>query len=475
MRTSLIILAALVAVATATTGSRPAFNWTLGDNKHSGQLSEVSGGWPQCDPGVKQMSGYFDIDADTDKHYFYWAFEAKVNPETAPVILWMTGGPGCSSGLAVLAENGPCHMNETTGQLYKNPHSWNNIATVIYIDQPAGVGYSYADKAGYDHNETEVGNDLYKFMEAFYKQNPKFMNNDFFVYGESYGGHYAPATAHRIWQGNQAKEGPIIPLKGLSIGNGMTMPSIQFQYYSHLSYQWCKTVKGAPCISEQAYNGMVQATPQCVELAKKCQNAPLENKECATAMDFCSSTQMGPFEQSGLNVYDIRIPCKVPGLCYNFTATTNWFNSAAVKTALGARPQSVWATCDMKVNSMFGEDWMRQFETEIPDLLASNIRVLIYAGDVDFICNWLGNKAWTLSMPWAQQPQFAAAQDLPWYVNELPAGRFRTVSKGSTNMLFTFLQVHGAGHMVPMNQPERALLMVKHFITDTPFYGWGGI
>lgn len=472
-RAKLVVVSAallVIAVAAVATSAeeKPAarVEWSFNGEKNVGSLRATGGGYKPCDPAVKQYSGYFDIDASTDKHYFYWAFESRGNPYSDPVILWMTGGPGCSSGLALMAENGPCKIN-SLNQLEPNPYSWNYAATVIYIDQPAGVGFSYAEKAGYDSNETEVANDMYNFMQAFYTAYPQFLNVALFVYGESYGGHFAPATAHRIWQGMQNKEGLYIPLTGLSVGNGLTAPQIQYDYYAELAYNWCMQVKGEPCVSLATYNQMVAAQPKCISLIKDC-NQNNNNSACFAADDFCGNTQMGPFEDTGLNVYDIRIPCEVPGLCYNFTLVTNFFNSPAVQTALGVRP-TVWTTCSYDVNGMFGSDWMHNFNQLVPDLLNSGIRVLIYAGDCDFICNWLGNRAWTLALPWSGQAAFNAVGEKPWYLDDAPAGMYRSIGVGNVKMLFTFLQIHGAGHMVPMDKPKQALDMVRHFLSDTPF------
>ena len=436
-------------------------------------LRTTGSGWPACDPGVTQRSGYLDINAAEDKHYFYWMFEAKTNPATAPVILWMTGGPGCSSQLAILAENGPCHVNEETGDLYNNPYSWNNVANVIYIDQPAGVGFSYANfPSGYDHNETMVSDDMYAFFQAFYKAYPQYQSNPLFIYGESYGGHYAPATAHRVWKGNQANEGLHVPLAGLSVGNGMTDPSIQFNWYSKLAYQWCNMVKGAPCVSEATYNEMRSGLDFCNDLTAACNK---EDADCSFAFETCTSSQLGPFENTGLNVYDVRIPCKVPGLCYDFSKATAFLNRADVQQSLGVAAEGItWQSCNMQVNQMFGNDWMRDFNDTIPDLLGSGVRVMIYSGDVDFICNWLGNKAWSLALEWPGKASFNAAHDQPWWVDMESAGRIRTVSGNNQTLLFSFVQVHDAGHMVPMNQPQRALDMVSHFLADKAFYGYNG-
>ena len=440
---------------------------TWGSDGQSASLGLTYNGWPACDPNVQQYSGYFDINATTNKHYFYWAFESRGNPLTDPVILWMTGGPGCSSGLALLVENGPCKI-DGNGDLHNNPYSWNSAATIIYIDQPADVGFSYSDQGGLDHNETQVGNDMYAFLQSFYSRFPKFLKNDFFIYGESYGGHFAPATAHRVWQGMQAHEGLYIPLKGLSVGNGLTDPSIQYKYYAELAYNWCKTVKGESCISKAAYEQQVAAIPACIALINQCQNGT--RHDCDIAQEVCGNSQMGPYFSTGLNPYDIRIPCQVPGLCYNLSTSHNFFNRPDVQAALGVAGKNItWHMCSGLVNQMFSADWMKDINVVVPALLESNIRVLIYAGDMDWICNWIGNKHWTLGLPWSNQTAFVSAADKPWYVEFVEAGFARSVSSSTVNMLFTFVQIHGAGHMVPMDQPHRALTMVQHFLADRPF------
>ena len=106
---------------------------------------------------------------------------------------------------------------------------------------------------------------------------------------------------------------------------------------------------------------------------------------------------------------------------------------------------------------------------KIPPMLASGIRVLIYAGDYDFICNWIGNKHWTLAMPWSQQSAFQAAADQPWNIGGQQVALARSVSGPNTDILFTFLQVHKAGHMCPMDQPMVMSHVLSHFLGNTKF------
>jgi len=106
---------------------------------------------------------------------------------------------------------------------------------------------------------------------------------------------------------------------------------------------------------------------------------------------------------------------------------------------------------------------MKAQEYTLPPMLADKIRVLIYAGDADFICNWMGNKAWTMALPWPHNDAFNAAPDHDWTVDSKKAGTVRTADG------LTFLQVNGAGHMVPMDQPVNALDMIQTFTAGGKF------
>ena len=190
-----------------------------------------------CDPkSPKSLSGYVSLDGSKydgpgeDKHYFYWFFESRDTSlaEDTPLFIWLTGGPGCSSSLALLAENGPCSVNEDGSITIPNEFSWNSNAHALWLDQPTGVGYSYG--AVDDHNEEMVGENAYYFLQSFLQSHPEYSENPFFVTGESYAGHYVPAITHRIWKGNkEKKEGTIhLNLQGMAIGNGLTNPEVQY-------------------------------------------------------------------------------------------------------------------------------------------------------------------------------------------------------------------------------------------------------
>ncbi|MBA0692448.1 hypothetical protein Goari_010006, partial [Gossypium aridum] len=162
---------------------------------------------------------------------FYFFFESR-NSKKDPVVIWLTGGPGCSSELALFYENGPFTIADNMSLVW-NEYGWDKASNLLYVDQPIGTGFSYSsDQRDIRHNEDEVSNDLYDFLQAFFAEHPEFAKNDFFITGESYAGHYIPAFAARVHRGNKAKEGIHINLKGFAIGNGLTDPAIQYKAYT---------------------------------------------------------------------------------------------------------------------------------------------------------------------------------------------------------------------------------------------------
>merc|ERR1719502_2088035 len=415
-----------------------------------------------CDKTVKQHHGYFNVDKldrtakGGKKNYFYWLFEAKDDPENAPTVLWLTGGPGCSSMLALMSENGPCTVAKGGDKTIPNPSSWNKKANIVFVDQPAGTGFSYGDHNSADSSEAEVSRDLYHFVLELMQSHPKYHKNDFYIFGESYAGHFVPAAAQAVFEGNKKKNTEYIPLRGIGIGNGLTDPKIPYKYYPEMARH---PGNGAePVVDEETYNEMKQAVPICTQAIGNCEKADKEDSQqvCAAAMSNCNAALIMPGQETGRNQYDMRIPCENPPLCYDFSDVKTYLNSPRVQKVLGVKRK--WRSCNFGVNSDFSGDWMRNYEKHIPSMLENGHSVLIYAGDMDYICNWKGNKAWTKAMKWKGQRQYLAAKDVDWNVGSDVAGKVR--HHGG----LAFVQVHKAGHMVPMDQPKVALAMLDQFL-----------
>jgi carboxypeptidase C (cathepsin A) len=245
-----------------------------GGTKSSHAVPKVLPG--QLEPTTwTQYTGYVEVNETAGANLFYWFHGSQSNPSQDPLVLWLTGGPGCSAELAVLFENGPWNVNDKM-QLTPNPYSWNTGANVLYVDSPAGTGYSYLTNPNdYVTNEFEMADNLYTVLQAFLSMHPEYQTLPFFVFGESYAGHYVPAIAERILKGNSRKSGININFKGLAIGNGMSQPLIQYGEYADFSLSHglisAAVKEQVDALYAQCKQGLQSGDPNAVNV---CQNVP---------------------------------------------------------------------------------------------------------------------------------------------------------------------------------------------------------
>jgi carboxypeptidase C (cathepsin A) len=142
------------------------------------------------DPGFKQFAGYLTVDEKHGRRIFYWYVESKRNPANDPVVLWTNGGPGCSGLIGFGTEHGP-YVISFNGTLSENPFSWNRLANMLYIETPAGVGFSYSDThSDYKIGDAHVAKDNYEFIRQFLKRFPERQPNRLYISSESYGGEH---------------------------------------------------------------------------------------------------------------------------------------------------------------------------------------------------------------------------------------------------------------------------------------------
>jgi len=133
------------------------------------------------------------VDPVLGKQLFYWFVESQGDPSSDPLLLWLNGGPGSSSvGYGFFLEHGPFKVQPDEETLKANPYAWNRDANIIYLESPAGVGFSSsANPEGLSTNDAITANDTYAFLENWFELFPEYRGvNDFYVTGESYGGHY---------------------------------------------------------------------------------------------------------------------------------------------------------------------------------------------------------------------------------------------------------------------------------------------
>ncbi|KAI9923019.1 hypothetical protein PsorP6_000370 [Peronosclerospora sorghi] len=409
---------------------------------------------------TKYETGYIKLPNRNDVAYFYWFMESQDNPRKDPLVLWLTGGPGCSSMMSLFTENGPCIV-QPNGSTKLNTYSWNNQANVIWLDQPTGVGFSYGPKVTPVH----VAENIYWFLQEFLQQHADLRDREFYITGESYGGRFVPVAASHILRGNMIRslnpDTLYINLAGIAVGNGLTNPAIQYQYSVDMAFN----SYNLSLLGVEAIEDMRKAQPVCRELIVQCQK---NQHMCADAVEFCAGALEEPYYQSGRNPYDIRKPCDQKDVmkCFDSEHIEQYLNSPNVLAKLGVdmRKSKPWQECDISVSTDFVVDEMLSSAKDVEFLLDAGVKVLIYAGDADLMYNWVGNQAWVMELDWSGKANFNDGPSRQFVTSEAgAAGRVRSFEN------LAFIRVFNSGHMVPMDQPAVSFEMLKKFIRDEDF------
>ncbi|KAH9912758.1 alpha/beta-hydrolase [Epithele typhae] len=423
-------------------------------------------------PGVGQMSGYLDVGRTCPCAWqWFWFFEARDDPENAPFTLWLNGGPGCSSMIGLFQEHGPCQVDEDGQTTVLNPFSWNNISNMIYIDQPIGTGFSFGTV---NVNSTFAAAPAIwtAFQVLFESQDfAKFQSREFILATESYGGHYGPEFVEFFDEQNaKIKDGSIqgeeINVSALMINNGWYDPLLQNKAYLDFA-------TFAPGYGQLQNDTVLAAMNEsffgaggCMEQELACyaaggdQGLPGEttasNKICINADDFCIENLLIP-STIGRDIDDLRQSDDSPNL-FPPEFYVSFLRNQTVMNAIGA--QARYSECSNPVGNQFGRtgDDARSLLPALANLANERMKILIWAGDADINCNWLGGHASVLAMD--------------WYGNEtLHATPFTNMTIGDTAIAaiqnvdnFSFARVFQAGHEVPAFQPAAALEIFSQII-----------
>ncbi|TVU51395.1 hypothetical protein EJB05_02824 [Eragrostis curvula] len=452
----------------------------------------------------RHFAGYVTVNESHGRRLFYYLVESERDPANDPVVLWLNGGPGCSSFDGFVYEHGPFNFESggSPGSLPKlqlNPYSWSKVSSVIYLDSPAGVGLSYSkNQADYQTGDLKTAADSHTFLLKWFQMYPEFLKNPFYIAGESYAGVYVPTLSHEVVKGIRGGISPKINFKGYMVGNGV-----------------CDTVFDGNALVPFAHGMGLISNEIYKEANTACQGNywNVVSDKCERAL---SKVDM---EIDGLNIYDILEPCyhstsikevtKIPqsfkdlgvtnkslpvrtrmlgrawplrapvrdgrvpswqefaskaatgavsGVpCMSDEVATAWLNNESVRSAIHAEPVSSigpWLLCTDNLDFHHDAGSMIVYHK---NLTSQGYRAFIFSGDHDMCVPYTGTEAWTASLGYGVVDSWR-----PWFINEQVSG----YTQGYENGL-TFATIKGAGHTVPEYKPQEALAFYSRWLAGS--------
>ncbi|KAF7820114.1 serine carboxypeptidase-like 27 [Senna tora] len=413
------------------------------------------------DVDFAQYSGYVTVNEQAGRALFYWLIESptSLGPRSRPLVLWLNGGPGCSSVAYGAAEEiGPFHINPDGKSLYLNPYAWNNLANILFLESPAGVGFSYSNETSdlYTFGDQKTAEDSYAFLVNWFERFPQYKHRDFYIAGESYAGHYVPQLAQIIYQKNKGMQNPAINFKGFMVGNAVT--DDYHDLVGTFEYWWTHGL-----ISDSTYK-MLQFTCDFV-------SSQHPSVQCNQSLN------IAVLEQGNIDPYSIYTrPCsdaaslkrslngRYPWMSRAYDPCTEryselYFNLPEVQEALHANVTNIsysWKTCSDIVGNYWGDSPLSMLPI-YQELINAGLKIWVYSGDTDSVVPITATRYSidALNLP-------TITNWYPWYDNG-KVGGWSQVYKG-----LTLVTVTGAGHEVPLHRPRQAFILFRSFLENKP-------
>lgn len=416
-----------------------------------------------------QFSGFATVNETHGRKLFYWFATSQRDPKTDPLVLWLTGGPGCSSMAGLFLELGPFYPLSDGKTLAQNPYSWNQVANVIFLESPCGVGFSYSTppQSVYTTGDEQTTQDTLQFLIKFFEMYPEYTGRDFWVTGESYGGHYVPLISAAVLDYNSMGPKTPINIKGFLVGNPWTDP-----YSDNLGTTtfWEET----GIISNKTFNILLNncnfSTEGPVYLMMKklginLFSKPRNQSECDQAMaeaesemgninqysiyvDVCTKFGNGKGKRPNVEMVGQQDPC-----IENYL--TKYLNQQDVIKAIHASDSpNKWTLCSGIVNYSSADVHTSVLPVYRRFFAEKKLRMLVYSGDVDGVVAHTGTEMWLSLLNLTVKESFKS-----WTASNGQVGGY-TVKYDE----LTYTTVRGAGHQVPGFKPLYALDMFKGFV-----------
>ncbi|XP_056695951.1 serine carboxypeptidase-like 7 isoform X2 [Spinacia oleracea] len=383
-------------------------------------------------PGILPFhleTGYVGVGENEEVQLFYYFIKSERNPEKDPLMLWLTGGPGCSALSGLVLEIGPLifntsacdwHSKSPTYQL--NPFSWTKIASIIFLDSPVGTGFSYAkNPGGYYTDDITSSRRVYQFLSKWLVDHGGFISNPLYISGDSYCGRTVPIIVQEISNGNKVGIQPVMNLQGYILGN----PSTQHEEEETKSkYDYAHRVS---LLSDELYESTK------VSCNRSCADKEVDDVKCAHNLQAVSYNLDRVFAAHVLKPKCISNQTWCQESIYQLLYY--WANNIQVQAALhiqkGTKPY--WIRCNStlaythNVGSSFS---YHQNFTQKP------IRALIYSGDQDMVVSYV------TTLGWIKMLNVSIAEDWrPWFVNGQVAGYTTRFSNGNYHLTYATVKL----------------------------------
>jgi len=384
-------------------------------------------------------TGYITVNQTSGSKIFYQLYSAGGNKkastvnDTAPLVISLAGGPGVPGGNSYY-ETGPFRIILTDDYFgpVLNDVTWNDDYHLLYVDNPVGVGYSVVNDDMPAFASTN-GVYLMNFLQRFFQLYPTLKLQDFYLQGESYGGHFVLGLAIQLLTNPQLG----IQFKGVAMQDGWFDP-----YYQ--STGWGDGLYAVGVVDKQTSDKINNYSDQ-----------------------FRANITQGNYQEAYLlaSVIEGSVPKGVDLQDYRNnsdwdTATAIWLNMGTIKQYLAADPATTWQPLSLR--PYYHLDFPQSYAANVTYMLNNyNISFLFMQGQNDFLVPSAGTKHSLNNLKWTGIAGYLAApntvlRDTDGYV----IGQYKHSGK------LTYATANKAGHNAAHDQPWTIKNLMNRWIQN---------
>ncbi|XP_042361044.1 retinoid-inducible serine carboxypeptidase [Plectropomus leopardus] len=394
-------------------------------------------------------------------HIFWWLYYAdspSAQYQQLPLLMWLQGGPGGSgSGFGNFEEIGPLNRD-----LEPRKSSWVQAASVLFVDNPVGTGFSYSDRPdGYATNVAMVASDMLVLLQHFFTERAEFQAIPFYIFSESYGGKMAAAISLELTRA--IAQGTVkCNFAGVALGDSWISPLDSVMTWGPYLYTTSllddyglADVSGAAEAVKQAVEQ--QQFDKATELWSVAETVVEQN---TNGVNFYNILTQEPDEKchsaAGENFISLQTRRHI---CPLHSQSLSELMNGPIRKKLGIIPQNVtWGGQAEDVFSNMAGDFMKPVVDIVDQLLTAGVNVTVYNGQLDLIVDTMGQELWVKRLKWEGLPEF---NKLRWTPLDDPSSSGITGAFFKTYKNFAFYWILKAGHMIPSDQGPMALQMMK--------------
>ncbi|PSR75466.1 Alpha/Beta hydrolase protein [Coniella lustricola] len=426
----------------------------------------------------ESYAGLLPLGNSTEDELFFWFWPSTNEAAENEILIWLNGGPGCSSMEGLLQENGPFLWQQGNYLPIQNPWGWNRLTNVIWVDQPIGTGFSQGTPTAL--NEVDVANQFMEFWQNFV-DTFDLTGYKVYIVGESYAGMYVPYIASGMLDTNDTE---YYNVSGIMVYD----PCIAYDYLQG-------AVSVVPFVQNHVDLFPVQNLDDLVSLDETCGYSAFreeyltypppgampdlsdlpgrKNPECLALYE--SVYENVQTYNPCFDIYNVAIQCPVLWDVLGFPGSFEfippgaeiYFNRSDVQEAIHA-PSIYWTECSEVNVFPEGDGSLPSAVTVLPGVIERTQNVIVAHGLLDMVLIANGTILQIQNTTWGglqgfQSSPYADSLYIPTH------GEYQVESYASSGVMgtthtergLTYATVELSGHMIPQYQPSVAFRQVE--------------